>query len=110
MNNQALEVFEKSVRITGLRRGYSAEIAFPQVQEEIDKASTQPIRKAREELEMWETELKRLQSLAAIAANRETVMTVEIPALEEQIKKEDERIPALSKAAEAVRIPLCEPP
>ncbi len=83
---------------------------FFQVQEQIGKASKDPIRKVREELEAWEEELKRLQSLAAIAANRETILTVEIPALEEQIKQENERIPALSKAAETVGFLFCANP
>lgn len=73
------------------------------MKEQIDKAAKESV---RQDLAVWEEEMKRLQSLAAIYANRETVLTLEIPALEEQIKQKEERLPALSKAAETVSMPL----
>jgi hypothetical protein len=56
----------------------------------------------RLELEEWETELARLQALLPVEASRDRVKTVELPALERQMKEIEESIPAISEKAEEV--------
>lgn len=52
----------------------------------------------------WERELKNLQRLAVIANARQKLITEEIPDLEERMKKEEQRVPDLTRAVDAVGI------
>ena len=56
------------------------------------------------EVSEWERELKNLQQLAVVANARQKVITEEIPDLEERMKKEEQRVPDLTRAVDAVGI------
>jgi hypothetical protein len=53
-----------------------------------------------EEAKEWEDELKRLQSLLPFEAARNKLRDEEIPALEQQIKEDDDKLPSLAEKAE----------
>lgn len=67
------------------------------------KTTPEAIKELQKELLDWESELKRLQELAVLSAARTNLQTVELPALEKQIKAKDIEIPGLTTEAEEVR-------
>jgi hypothetical protein len=57
---------------------------------------------AEEEMKEWEEELKRLQGLLPLEADRNKLRDGEIPALDQQIREVEETLPGLAKTAELV--------
>ena len=78
-----------------------------QVKASIKKSTPEAIKELRQELQEWEDELKRLQDLAVLAASRANLHSVEIPALEKQIKAFEAEIPGLTTEANEAR--SCSP-
>ena len=66
------------------------------------KSTPEAIRGLQQELQDWETELKRLQDLAVLAASKSKLETVELPALQKEIAEKDAEIPALTAEADEV--------
>lgn len=73
-----------------------------QVNTELKKSSEESIKESLQELADWESELKRLQTLAPIAAERDRLKNVEIPSLETQIREKEGELPEATKSAEDV--------
>ncbi|KAI0657387.1 hypothetical protein C8Q70DRAFT_1004323 [Cubamyces menziesii] len=66
------------------------------------KSTPEAIRGLQQELQDWETELKRLQDLAVLAASKSKLETVELPALQKEIAEKDAEIPTLTAEADEV--------
>ncbi|KAH9947593.1 P-loop containing nucleoside triphosphate hydrolase protein [Amylocystis lapponica] len=81
MNNQEMDVYEKSVK------------------EHIKRSTPQTVKEIQEELKDWEKELRNLQDLGKFAASRENI-NLEIPALEKQIKEHEASYSAVTEKAE----------
>lgn len=64
------------------------------------KSTPEAIKELQKELQDWESELKRLQELAVLSASKNNLETVDLPALEKQIKSKEAEIPALTTEAE----------
>lgn len=67
------------------------------------KSTPEAIKEVQKELLDWESELRRLQELAVLAASRTNLQTVEIPALVKQVKAKEAEIPGLTAEAEEAR-------
>jgi DNA repair protein RAD50 len=68
------------------------------------KASPAEIAENKREMGEWEEELERLQKLMPIQASRDQIKLKELPALEEQIKAQEESYPDISHRAEEVNL------
>jgi len=68
------------------------------------KASPKAIKDNRAEMAEWETELERLQNLRPVQAARDQIKTKELPALEKEIKQQEDVYPDISRAAEEVSL------
>lgn len=68
------------------------------------KSTPEAIKELQKELQDWESELKRLQDLAVLSASRSNLQSVELPALEKQIKAKEAEIPGLTAEAEEVAL------
>lgn len=66
------------------------------------KASPEAIKNNQGEMEDWESELERLQSLRPVEAARYQLKTSDIPALETEIKELEDSYPRLTCEAEEV--------
>lgn len=73
-----------------------------QIKDTMKKSTPEAIKELQKELQDWESELKRLQELAVLSASRTNLQTVELPALEKQIKAKEAEIPALLADADEV--------
>ncbi|KAF9463040.1 hypothetical protein BDZ94DRAFT_1362864 [Collybia nuda] len=82
LNDQELVVFEK----------YMHEL--------MKKASPDAIANNKAEMEEWEAELERLQSLRPVQATRDRIRDTDLPALESQIKEQETSYPEISDEAE----------
>ena len=67
------------------------------------KASPSAIADNKREMLDWETELERVQKLMPIQASRDQIKLKELPALEEQVKKQEGSYPDISRQAEEVK-------
>ncbi|KAI0702294.1 hypothetical protein BC835DRAFT_1404375 [Cytidiella melzeri] len=81
MNTDVMTTFEKNVH------------------EGIQKSSAESIRTANEELDEWQTELKRLKQLGEIASARETITSKDIPGLQAQLKEKEKQLPDVTAKA-----------
>ncbi|GLB38321.1 putative repair protein [Lyophyllum shimeji] len=70
------------------------------MQEMMKKASPQAIEANRDEMRQWEEELERLQELRPVQAARDQMKTAELPALEREIRQQEDTYPDLRRAAE----------
>ncbi|KAG6897072.1 hypothetical protein C0992_004313 [Termitomyces sp. T32_za158] len=71
-----------------------------QMEDMMKKASPDVIEGNKNEMEEWESELKRLQDLRPVEAARHQLKTQEIPALEKEIKELEVSYPDLTREAE----------
>jgi DNA repair protein RAD50 len=69
----------------------------------MQKTSNENIENNAAELQEWETELQRLQTLLPVEAAQERLRKTEIPALEQQKKEQETIVPEAGEAAEKVR-------
>jgi DNA repair protein RAD50 len=67
------------------------------------RSSPQSIAENTDEMKEWEEELERLQKLVPTQASRDRLKGVELPALEKQIKEQEDTIPSFGEKAEKVR-------
>ena len=58
----------------------------------------------QEEAKEWEEEKNRLQALLPVEVTRDTLKATEIPALEEQHKKLEAKLPGVQSTKDIVRI------
>ncbi|PIL22506.1 hypothetical protein GSI_15195 [Ganoderma sinense ZZ0214-1] len=70
------------------------------IRDALKKSTPEAIKELQKELQDWESELKRLQELAVISASKNNLETVDLPALEKQIKAKEAEIPALTNEVE----------
>jgi DNA repair protein RAD50 len=71
-----------------------------QLQEQIKSHSPEAIEEKEADLERWEEEFEKLQGLMPVHATKERIRTVELPALEKQIKALETDLPSISEKAE----------
>ena len=71
-----------------------------QLQEQIKAHSPEAIKAQEADLERWEEEFKKLQGLMPMHTTKERLRTVELPALEKQIKALETDLPSVSEKAE----------
>ncbi|KAH9891681.1 hypothetical protein C8Q73DRAFT_746760 [Cubamyces lactineus] len=90
MDAQELDKFEKTIT------------------EAMKKSTPEAIRGLQQELQDWETELKRLQDLAVLAASKSKLETVELPALQKEIAGKEAEIPTLTAEADEASAQLNE--
>lgn len=72
--------------------------------EQLKKCAPESVNEIRQEVQEWEKELRRLQELSIVAAGRDKLKSVELPALERQIQQKEAELPAASKKAQEVRM------
>lgn len=58
----------------------------------------------QEEAKEWEEEKNRLQALLPVEVTRDTLKATEIPALEEQLKKLEAKLPGVQSTKDTVRL------
>ena len=75
-----------------------------QVADRLKKATAAHIKRSREEVKEWETEVKRLDDLNVVIAECEKLKNIELPALEKQIKAKEAELPAASEAAQEASV------
>jgi DNA repair protein RAD50 len=70
------------------------------LKEQIKNHSPEAVEAQKAEVAEWEDEVKRLRDLMPVFTTKERIRTVELPALERQIKALDEDLPSISEKAE----------
>lgn len=58
----------------------------------------------QEEAKEWEEEKNRLQALLPVEVTRDTLKATEIPALEEQLRKLEAKLPGVQSTKDTVRL------
>lgn len=101
MDDHELIVFEKHVRIPYLYRN-ADKLSFFQLKDQMKKNSPEAVAANKAELKDWVVELERLQGLLPVEASLIRLKSVELPALEQQIKEQESLIPGISDTAEKV--------
>lgn len=76
-----------------------------QLKEQIKNHSPEAVEAQKAEVAQWESEVKDLRALMPVFTTKERIRTVELPALERQIKALDEDLPSNSEKAEQARYP-----
>jgi chromosome segregation ATPase len=71
-----------------------------QLKEQIKKHSPDAIKAQEAALQQWEEEFAQLQGLMPVNTTKERIRTVELPALEKQIKTLEADLPSISEKAE----------
>lgn len=105
MNASVMSEFEKNVssRLTFL-------LCFlnycTQVNNGIKKSSSENVTQLQTDLRDWEEEVKRLQGLGVLAASRDKLNTIEVPALQKQIKEKEDELPLVLGKSEKVLLAL----
>lgn len=74
-----------------------------QLKEQIKNHSPEAVEIQKAEVAQWESEVKDLRALMPVFTTKERIRTVELPALERQIKALDEDLPSNSEKAEQAR-------
>lgn len=74
------------------------------MKDQMQKASPDFIANEKAEMLEWEAELERFQSLRPIQAARDQIHLKELPALEEEIKKQESVYSEIGRKAEEVRL------
>lgn len=74
-----------------------------QLKEQIKNHSPEAMEIQKAEVAQWESEVKDLRALMPVFTTKERIRTVELPALESQIKALDEDLPSNSEKAEQAR-------
>jgi DNA repair protein RAD50 len=100
---QILKVGQAKKRCTACNRGlHDNEMAgFEKyLKEQIKNHSPEAVEAQKAEVAEWEDEVKRLRDLMPVFTTKERIRTVELPALERQIKALDEDLPSISEKAE----------
>lgn len=100
---QILKVGQAKKRCTACNRGlHDNELAgFEKyLKEQIKNHSPEAVKAQKAEVEVWENELKDLRALMPVFTTKERIRTVELPALERQIKALDQDLPSNSEKAE----------
>ncbi len=69
----------------------------------MEDSSPAKVKAAKEDIRDWEQELKRVQALGLLAAERDKLKSSEIPVLEKQIQEKEAELPSATKEAEKVR-------
>lgn len=72
--------------------------------EQIKKSTPAGIKEIKQEVKDWESELKRLQALAVVAAERDKLKSNQLPLLERQVEEKEAELPVASKKAEEVSL------
>ncbi|KAG1761056.1 hypothetical protein EDD22DRAFT_35947 [Suillus occidentalis] len=72
------------------------------LKEQIKNHSPEAVEVQKAEIAQWESEVKDLRALMPVFTTKERIRTVELPALERQIKALDEDLPSNSEKAEQV--------
>ncbi|KAG1899589.1 uncharacterized protein F5891DRAFT_1189393 [Suillus fuscotomentosus] len=107
---QILKAGQAKKRCTACNRGlHDNEMAgFEKyLKEQIKNHSPEAVEAQKAEVTQWENELKDLRALMPVFTTKERIRTLELPALERQIKALDEYLPSNSEKAEQARYP-CE--
>lgn len=100
---QILKAGQAKKRCTACNRGlHDNEMAgFEKyLKEQIKNHSPEAVEAQKAEVSQWESELKDLRALMPVFTTKERIRTVELPALERQIKSLDEELPSNSEKAE----------
>ncbi|PSR71740.1 hypothetical protein PHLCEN_2v12388 [Hermanssonia centrifuga] len=66
----------------------------------MEDSSPAKVKAAKEDIRDWEQELKRVQALGLLAAERDKLKSSEIPVLEKQIQEKEAELPSATKVAE----------
>ncbi|KAG0697633.1 P-loop containing nucleoside triphosphate hydrolase protein [Suillus ampliporus] len=100
---QILKTGQTKKLCTACNRGLDAKemVVFEKyLKEQIKNNSPEAIEAQKADIQQWENELTKLHGLMPVFATKERIRTVELPALEKQIKALDADLPSNSEQAE----------
>ncbi|KAG2126539.1 P-loop containing nucleoside triphosphate hydrolase protein [Suillus clintonianus] len=100
---QILRAGQAKKRCTACNRGLhdNEMVGFEKyLKEQIKSHSPEAVEAQKAEIEQWESELKGLRDLMPVFTTKERIRTVELPALDKQIKALDEDLPSNVERAE----------